>query len=909
MARSPLEDHQPHAADTDNTIALWRLDEALATDSAVDAGPNARTLVDTGSPPVATSLFNNLFGTGARTFDGSTRYFLQAAHADDQANFQFAWSRDPHIGYTIEAWLVAASTGTDRCAVDYSAAGETQAANTQACLLIDNTGHLKMFWENGAGVNVTATSANAAITNGTTYHVAVVVDSDPLNFDKYRVTFYVNGELDDWIDNLSPPDGGTTALWCLGRRSDTAGSYFSGTLDDVRVSSFAATPSGVRASYARGVRDFSESTLANLAFTEHHVRVYLQDTWPSRLERDDGTTPEAGDWVDMTKAFGWNWLVSASVDNQADSSVATAEVKLCGRIGEFNLAPFQHTASFGGVKNFETPWNSGAADASKNFIHEMMPIRIEVATVPWGTGRTGALPYFRPVFEGFVKTPNFSEDGRMITLLCGDRGMALQDVWVEPDENGLDRAYGNSAGTPVIAELQAIIDENDPALFLPISVDDTGGGGTLLITFFATTSGPGQGRPHLLSDGDKLKLSGTAARDGVYTVASTTSTTITTVEVGAAGAADTSAQVDLLPVLSYLGGKPTLWAETDPAWNVREWATPSTQNVFTAVEDPMGQIAWRVGMRWDDHRQAFRFAAWRPSTFDISENLVRARLVRYGDVAIDGLWARDVVVGEYEDAGTTGNLGERERRLVCTTNPAAAKAIGRRYARVGVGSLSNVNASGEAQELTDNIADDLDQANADTSFEALFDPYTESGDYFFVQGEQGEGTAAVARWVMPLLVAESQAWGCQGVTHTFTGGSARTVLHGRASSGASRIERHFDMIQANGWVGGKGTLAPLTPAAPGCTGITGGGAIRGAFITWVFPVNDLNRMWDLMQVHISTTTGFTPSSSTIKKTERGHNAVVMGLVASTTYYVKLIAMDRAGNKSAASSQTSFATPA
>lgn len=69
-----------------------------------------------------------------------------------------------------------------------------------------------------------------------------------------------------------------------------------------------------------------------------------------------------------------------------------------------------------------------------------------------------------------------------------------------------------------------------------------------------------------------------------------------------------------------------------------------------------------------------------------------------------------------------------------------------------------------------------------------------------------------------------------------------------------------------------------------------------------------NGLVDYYEVHRSTTNNFTPSAATLVR-KAGFNFVKdWGLLANTTYYYKIIAVDVKGNKSTVSSQVSAATP-
>jgi hypothetical protein len=70
-----------------------------------------------------------------------------------------------------------------------------------------------------------------------------------------------------------------------------------------------------------------------------------------------------------------------------------------------------------------------------------------------------------------------------------------------------------------------------------------------------------------------------------------------------------------------------------------------------------------------------------------------------------------------------------------------------------------------------------------------------------------------------------------------------------------------------------------------------------------------NNLVDHYEVHRSTVSGFTPSSATLAWTTEFNFIQDWGLLAATTYYYKIIAVDQSGNKSTASSQASGTTAA
>jgi hypothetical protein len=99
-----------------------------------------------------------------------------------------------------------------------------------------------------------------------------------------------------------------------------------------------------------------------------------------------------------------------------------------------------------------------------------------------------------------------------------------------------------------------------------------------------------------------------------------------------------------------------------------------------------------------------------------------------------------------------------------------------------------------------------------------------------------------------------------------------------------------------------GGTAPATPDTPTVTG-----AVQGLTISWdglLAGAGPLSN-FQLVQFHLSTTSGFTPSSATLLTTAVKEGSVsVTGLLPGTTYYAKLVAVTTSGMTSAASAQAS-----
>lgn len=899
MARSLDADHQPHRTSslTEDLLALWRLNEATAASNATDAGPSGRTLTQNGSPGVVQSLVKDIYSSGARSFDGATQWLAQSAAGTIHASFANDW--------TVMLWCAVIDNGNDMALIQYGDA--FAGSNVNMSVEVNSSLGIRVFWEHTAGTDViTDTDANVWGDNET-FHLAVVKKADPLNHDKVMLEIYKNGVLIKIAHNLTNTNGGSNCRFILGGSFDAGslaapGRLLEGTLDDVVVLPFAADRAMVRDGYARGAREFDETALSKNQFRSVHYRVLVEDKFGAI---DEGA--EAGTLVDMTNLMGWCWLHSAQITSDADDDADTAKVTFFPRIGEFNLGMFAKRSTAAGVEVYDNPLATANGANSYSFMTINARIVIEAAVVPYGTSREGAEPFFDVKFDGFISA--FSPDDDRVDVECIDRIKGLQDQWIEPDNNGEDRAYGSSIGVAVEGELQQVIDDNDPSIYSLLSIDDSGGGGTIVVTLFSLASVDyGSGKPHLLQAGDKVKITGTVNYNGIFTVASTTANGFTTVETsGGAFAAETAGTVQTLPEKGYIGGKPTLWVPTSPSWNVFEWVTTSTQNVAQHLFDVISQIGWTCRYAWDDYRQQFRLKLFRPDPSSQGASHEAVCVIKNKSAKQEGYRTRNIVVVEYEDASSTAPVGDRKRKVKVATFPSSAKQFGRQYARIGVGSTSRVNTATEAQDLADRVLLDLKADEPEVEYEVMLDQVTETGDYFTIKGEQGTSGLTPERWLMPAHRPVDKIFGLLSRTHSFGPDGCSTTLKGRGNQTPHAFKKIFDMVQANGWLKGRGTKAPASSAAPRFFNMDG-----RFIVQWDKPVGDLNAAYLETEIHMSKTSGFTPTSLTLVGVSSTNEFSVSALEAAgskpfddgTQYYVKLVHRDRMRNRAVPTAEAS-----
>lgn len=135
-------------------------------------------------------------------------------------------------------------------------------------------------------------------------------------------------------------------------------------------------------------------------------------------------------------------------------------------------------------------------------------------------------------------------------------------------------------------------------------------------------------------------------------------------------------------------------------------------------------------------------------------------------------------------------------------------------------------------------------------------------------------------------------------TVTYTSGMSVGMTFSARVRSVDTSNNHSDWTYSNPIVLATDVTPPATPSAPRVTD-----ALRGIRIEW----DGLGSAGELMpsdfshvEIHVSTSSGFTPSFWTLKGTfdspSRG-TFVVMDLAYGTTYYVKLVSVDTDGNSS------------
>ncbi|KPJ59111.1 MAG: hypothetical protein AMJ46_12660 [Latescibacteria bacterium DG_63] len=343
-----------------------------------------------------------------------------------------------------------------------------------------------------------------------------------------------------------------------------------------------------------------------------------------------------------------------------------------------------------------------------------------------------------------------------------------------------------------------------------------------------------------------------------------------------------------------LASPPTLYVPTSPSWNILEYKQEKTP-VLTAIRDLANQIGWDLRYKWRSGTSQFELTLYEPDralaggvlrTFDDTEyySITQAAISRKN--------IRNRIKVTYSDpTQEIRDTGGSPYRTTYIAEDATSKSkYGTRYMEIAEASTSNIDSAAEAQTMAEAIRDDLKEPTLTHVVDLPYFFAVELGDYYTFSAND-------------IHYDTNQSLAVVGYTHTLEPGKCRTILQTRGipSAGTNR------WLEIEGRPGVAPTTDDYTDAAAGNPAGEAGGPGQ-IIVTYddpriaAPPVRD----WAYTECHVSTSSGFTPSNSTLKGVGRTTRFEVGNLIAGTTYYIKLIVFDSENNVASTSSQVTQA---
>jgi hypothetical protein len=456
------------------------------------------------------------------------------------------------------------------------------------------------------------------------------------------------------------------------------------------------------------------------------------------------------------------------------------------------------------------------------------------------------------VFDGFIDEVAWPDDS--CTLTCTDKTAKLRDTWIETE-----RAYGFATGASatkgtLVWTALAVVAVND--LVVPSQANFNS-------HFYKVTAGTGSvGSTEPTwptGSGSTVALGG-----------------ITYTEVGLVNETGTAVETIIQQVLNDngLSAFTTLQTPVSPSWLIRPYVQQRS-SVADAVKALIDQLGWTCRYEWNTGLGKYELTLKQPnrSATVADKTLSVYEEGKTGSLAVDVYSIRNAVRITYSETASRATNGQVPRKQVEVTDSASITKYGRRYMEVQEADTSQIDSSSEASRMAQAIVDDLKEPLVGMSIVFPVDPYLELGDML--------GIAADG-----LRFSAAQVLATDTLTHRFADGSSSTEVKLRGKPASNR--QGWLELDARLQPGSLGQTSAFDTVS--ATTVTLSPVVGGVCITLSYSLGKGAGV-PCVEVHVSDTSGFTPSSvppSTLRASGAALTFTVAQLVPGKTYYLRIV---------------------
>ena len=583
------------------------------------------------------------------------------------------------------------------------------------------------------------------------------------------------------------------------------------------------------------MRAMSAADVARYANGFFRVKVEVEDA---------GST-----WRDLSTLPTFNAIRSVDWGEDVDSPGMTADVTFWRNLDAISLSPLHETSPI----NRTTPFDAGGSFSALLSVNRRL--RISWALLPDDRETPST---WTKAFEGVIS--KWSEpDDESITVECRGQYAELQDRLFEEE---FVFAFAASLLVPYrIFQPGTAYALNDRILPTDSKAN---------ARFYKCTTAGTTGATEPTWPGAGTVASGSA----VFTYEGVTTPTA---GIPVADLMSTMAW-SVIPLGTARFGDPTspgdyeVVAPTSPGWNVNVFQV-RRDNVWNEMEALAQQIAWDFRWKWDSVEADFRLMIYDPQRSKTTPDFVfqfgQQGLRDYKSISVDVANIRNVVCVIYSDASDLDPQKVPKRKKVTVTDSASVSAYGRRYMEVGEASASNIDSAAEATVMANGMLSDLAQPVADLEAEVRFFPWVELTDLY---GFPADGRRFTSQ----------QNLAVTGYRHHIEAGQGSTSIRVRGKPATGN--RRWNEIATPANPGDNHRL--LSKGISEAASLTVTPSLRGTQIQ-VDPSGPITKAIPReIEVHVSTASGFTPSSATLKAFGRQQQFLLSGLKPGVTHFTK-----------------------
>lgn len=556
-----------------------------------------------------------------------------------------------------------------------------------------------------------------------------------------------------------------------------------------------------------------------------------------KVELKDGL----GQWRDMSTYPGFDSVVSASWEENIDDGIASASVEFVRELDGLSLAPL---VSSGPNTTFDPAVSNYAPISINN------EIKIYVA-VNSGDGTPASADY-ELFFHGIIDSYNAAD--YIIKVECRDMAGKLTDAYIEKE-----RVYAIAAVSGVPVGIRIWAPKEVWALgeyVMPTEANrNISGAGRFFKVTGAGTAGSAEPAWSITS----------GTTDGSASFAYEGALTPTT---------GYAVQSVMQQILNDNGlSSITLSTPTSPSWNILPYKQDRT-SVFDALRALATQIGWDLRMRWDSGTSTFKLTFFDPNrtkttpdyTFDSDD------YEQLTEVSVDKQEIRNVIQVIYGNRATLTPLGQSKRTVLQVSDSASITKYGRLFFEIAEESTSNIDSSAEATTLANAALSDLKEPTVSHSADLAFGfPYAELNDLYRFKANGRHYSA-------------DQDLACMSISHSVAEGVMRTSIACRGKPALSaRVWSNADVAPiGTGQIHSTSILGTESGITSSSSPIIGGTRLKfeGTSVLRDIPLE--------FEVHVSDTTGFSPSSTTLVYQGTSREVEVSKLNPGATYYARFV---------------------